>query len=121
MSYIDLELVQAVRNRLLEQISVLETIRDELEYTEQKIKNAVYIEQMIHDLRKNRQEIEAEIQGFRKMAECLDEVIRITRNTEQKITEMYDLDVTVFPETTFQLSRILIEKECESLFRFIGS
>lgn len=118
MSYIDFEKIQAAGGRLLEQVSILEKIRNELAYTEQKIRGFVYTEQAVHELRKSRQEIEEEIAGLQKMAECLYTVTELAKRTEQKITETYDLDTVTFSPVQFRTSRIRVEEGCESLFLF---
>lgn len=118
MSYIDFEKIQAAGSRLLEQVSILEQIRDELEYTEQKIRTYVYTEQTVHEIKKSRQELEAEIAGLQKMSECLYTVTDLVKKTEQKITETYDLDTVTFSPVRYQTSRIRVEEGCESLFSF---
>lgn len=118
MSYIDFEKIQAAGSRLLEQVLILEDIWDELTYAEQKIRSFAYTEPVVSELRESRLEIEAEIAGLRKMAECLYAVTELAKKTEQRITETYDLDTVTFSPVRFQISRIKVEEGCESLFSF---
>lgn len=89
MRYVDLENIQAVREGLLEQVSILENILDELGNTERDISSFTDMEEIRHCLRKSMQGVEEDLRGMKSMTSCLEEVQNIYRNTERKITETY--------------------------------
>lgn len=120
VSYIDLKCVQAVEIGLLEQLSILEKIWNELQSVETEIRSNPYIEETARVIRRNGEEIEDELRNLRELAVCLQNVRELYQKTEQKITEVYDLDVTIFPKVEFGVYRIAVEKKWESKIYFIS-
>lgn len=106
MGYIDIKHVQAVKERLLGQISILQNLQEELKQTEQKIKDMAYMEETLYLLRKSRKEAEEEIHTLSCFAQCLEEAAGICKKTEQRIADVYNLDVIAYPKSIFRTSYI---------------
>lgn len=119
MGYIDLKVVQAVGERLLEQISILQNLREELRQTKKRIKDMAYMEEALYLLRKSEREIEEEIQSLQNFVQCLESVSNIYRTTEDRIADVYNLEQIVYPKTEFRTSRISGLDGYEHLLEFL--
>lgn len=106
MSYIELKSVQAAGDRLLEQTSILNNISEELNQIEQSLRATSYIEEPLRLLKDCRHKMEEETHTLNQMGECLKEVSQVYRETEDKITDMYNLDHIEYPKTQFGVSQI---------------
>ena len=118
MSYIDLKLVQAAGDRLSGQISILRSLQEELARTEQKIKDMAYTEEVLYDLKKAREELAGDIDILNSFVRCIEEAQDVYQGTEQRITDVYDLERVIHPETVFGTSRITGLDKYESLLVF---
>ena len=108
--------VQAAREGLLEQISILRNIQEELIETEQKIKYMSFTEQTLLYLKEGRRELEKEIFSLQSMADCLEEVCL---KTEQRICDSYNMEIVAYPRTVFARSSMKHLDSNKSLFKFI--
>lgn len=106
MTYIDFKSVQAAKERLSEQISILRELKNELIQTEYKIRDMAYMDETIYLLLRSRDELQEEINTLRCMVQCLEEAAEMYRKTEQRIADTYDLESVVYPKTKFGTSRI---------------
>ncbi len=111
--------VQAAREGLLEQISILRNIQEELIETEQKIKYMSFTEQTLLYLKEGRRELEKEIFSLQSMADCLEEVSEICLKTEQRICDSYNMEIVAYPRTVFARSSMKHLDSNKSLFKFI--
>ncbi|WP_418747229.1 hypothetical protein [Frisingicoccus sp.] len=110
--------VQAAREGLLEQVSMLRSIQGELLETEQKIKYMSFTEQTVLYLKSGIQELEEEISALQSMADCLERVMQICLKTEQRICDCYNMERLVYPRTTFARSSLSGLEGCKTLFEF---
>lgn len=118
MSYIDFKCVQAARERLSGQISILREIQEELEQTEHRIEDMVYTEEAVCLLHKGYEEVQEEIKILQSFVKCLEEVEEVWKKTECRIADMYDLEIRAYPRTVFGTSRITGLDGYEQLLAF---
>ena len=106
MNNISLKKVQAVINRLPEQISFLRKIKEELEIMETCLKEDEVTYPIYKNINKSCKEIEEELRVLMQMQECLNNILAISQDTERKITEIYNMETILYPKTQFGISKI---------------
>lgn len=106
MNSIHLVRVQAVGERLLGQMLVLEDLLEELTQAERIIREMSFTEETGILLKKIWKELREEIQTMRQMSESLLDVVQVYGKTEKKIADLYDMETTWHPKTRFGVSRM---------------
>lgn len=104
MKYINIRSVQAVRERLLEQVFILKTAIENIRETEQKLQGMSLMDETRYLLDQSRRELEDEVQGHQSMAECLASICAVCKKSEENIVQMYDLEQIIYPDTDYGVS-----------------
>ena len=118
MSYIHLKNVRAVGDNLLEHSSILKNINEEIKVIEGSLTTTSYIDQAMYLMKECEAELEEESLTLRQLGSCLLEVTQIYEDTENKITDYYNLEVIENPKTEFGLCKITGLEGYEYLLNF---
>lgn len=106
MGYIHFEIVQAAAEGLLGQLSILNNIKEEIIRAEQILGQMDYMGDTLYCLKKSRREIDEQIRVLRESAGCLLEITQAFKETEQRISDVYNLETIQYERTRFDTSII---------------
>lgn len=118
MSYIHLKNVRAVGDDLLEHSSILKNIYEEIKVIEGSLTTTSYVDEAMYLMKECEAELEEESLTLRQLGSCLLEVTQIYADTENKISDYYNLEIIENPKTEFGLCKITGLEEYEHLLTF---
>lgn len=105
MNEVNLKKVQAAQNELPEQIFMLQDMLVKMEETGFILNQMSYMEESVSYIKQAMQEITEEIEILLQMQVCMEEVLQLYRETEQRIADTYDLERISYPRTEFGRNR----------------
>ncbi len=115
---IDLKQVQEVEEELSEQIAKICCLHEQIVQSGEKIKYMTHMEEMAYALEKSSDALNEDIRILNSMAAVLKQVCLAYQQTETRITDQYNLDTVVYPETRFDISKITGMAEYQELMPF---
>ena len=118
MRIINLGQVQAIEERLLEQLHFLKKTECELERVLGIVLDLCRDEQTLQNLYKAIEEIKEEMHTLKQMVYCLQGVRYTYSETEKRIVDTYDLERIMYPRPTFGRSVITGLDGLEGLLPF---
>lgn len=118
MNRMNLVYMQTIEEQLRKQIIVLRLLCEETLQTEEKIKHMAYMDKTKRALVKSREALNKDIRILDSMAAVLREVRLEYCRTEERITDRYNLDTVLYPETQFATSKITGMEKYQSLLPF---
>lgn len=102
----NLSQMQEIEEQLQKQISQLRILVEETRQAEAKIKEMSYMDRSRQALIGTREALEENIRVLTAMASVVREALLHYCQTEEKITDRYNLDTVEYPETQFGVSYI---------------
>lgn len=114
----NLRQLQTAGEQLQKQIRILRILYEETLQAEKKIEYMSYMDQTKRAFSQSREAIAENIRVLSSMAEVLQNTSIEYCRTEDRITDRYNLDTVIYPETRFDTSRITGMEEYRSLMPF---
>lgn len=118
MNCVDLRRIQEVSEQLARQIKTLKLLREGLCKAEEKIKHMAYVEGTRQTFAQSQEAIDDNIRVLAAMVKVLREAAVQYHKAEEKIAGRYNLDVVIYPDTQFGISRITGMEAHKSLMPF---
>lgn len=118
MGYINLKNINAIEERLHKQIAVLRFLCGDIGKAEEKIKHMSYMTKTKQALMRSKEALDANIRTLTSMTMVLEKVRLEYQQTEARITDRYNLDIVIYPETRFEISKITGMEAYQSLIPF---
>lgn len=115
---IDLKQLQTVEEQLSEQIAKLYCLYEQIVQSGEKIKHMIHMEEMAYALGKSSDALNKDIQVLISMAAVLKQIYLEYQQADTRIADQYNLDIVVYPETRFDISKITGMDEYQALMPF---
>ncbi len=104
-AYINNRYMEEAAARLRRQIDALRRMGEEILSAEEAIKGMSYTDKVQVTLEEARRSLEENIEGLARMAQTLEEISVIYRQTEKRITDQYQLETVPYPKPRFGTSK----------------
>lgn len=115
---ITLRHIQEMPEELRGQAGVLTRMYEEILAAEEKIKYMSYMEETERNLAQAKESLDENIRDLTQMAQVLENVLTLYRQTERQITDHYMLDALEYLESSFGESGIGNLEQYKSLMPF---
>lgn len=120
MIYMEFQHVRAAVARLLEHVSGLKDIRNELEQSLQVIRRMSFTEETCRLLTECLKETEEEIRFFKQAADCLEQACESYCRTEQQIADTYNLEIIDEPNMKIAVNTFANLESKRDMIKFRG-
>lgn len=117
-NYIDFRRVQVCEEQIQKQIAALRLVQEEIRQAEEDVRHMSYMEKTRQELFMAQQELAENIRVLSALASVLEETCGEYRRTEAQIIDRYNLDIEIYPDTRFEVSRITGMEQYRELMPF---